>query len=288
MNDAADTIIRQSQLLGRLVMDYDTTEEVGQVDQLWVDVKSSQVRGLTCKSGFWGRDQQRFGWKQLKNIGHDGILVEGERGKRSHAVGDRIPDLDAAQPMIGLEVWTDAGDRVGHLVDFCLDIRTGTVTRYLFAAERDATEGVYGLPAAALVSAGRKRIMVGAEAVEQAELYADGLNPSTADPSSEFDPTDWRSFAKGAQSLAEQLQTQAERVSQQNFPELADQLREKTQQVKDQMQQRVSEAKDRLQSSQFQRPEPFSPQASKAKGKAKETIDIEAFEVWEDDGEESP
>ncbi|MBE9075985.1 PRC-barrel domain-containing protein [Romeria aff. gracilis LEGE 07310] len=275
MNDA-DTIIRQSQLLGRLVMDYDTTEEVGQVEQLLVEVKSSQVKGLTCKSGFWGRSQQRFSWEQLKNIGHDGILVEGERD---------TPDLDAAQPMIGLEVWTDAGDRVGHLIDFCLDIRTGTVTRYLFAAERDTIEGVYGLSAAALISAGRKRIMVGAEAIEQAELYADGLDPATAQ--SEFDPTDWRSFAKGAQSLAEQLQAQTEKLSQQNLPELADQLREKTQQVKDQMQQRVSEAKDRLQSSSFQRPEPFSPKASKAKGNAKETIDIEAFEVWEDDEETS-
>ncbi len=53
--DAA--IIRQGELVGRGIMAYETTEEVGAVEHLLVDLKQAKVIGLLCKTaGLIGRE----------------------------------------------------------------------------------------------------------------------------------------------------------------------------------------------------------------------------------------
>ena len=282
MAPSPPTPIQYSQLLNQLVIDYDTTEEVGQVEQLLVDVKTHQVEGIVCKSGFLGRHKRAFGWVQIETIGQDSILVK--------LLGSPESDkLETAQVMVGHEVWTDAGDRIGHLVDYCIHPQTGAVLAYLFAAEglRGIAEGVYRLSPDAIISAGRKRIMAEKTALETAEQFAPGFNQKAA-TAFEFLKTDyaktqqdWTEAVSGVQTIAEQLQTQRQKISSQAKDKLADvasQFQGKTRQVGDQVQDTLFELR-----TQFKHRRSSDSGSTAGDLETKDAIDITPLEEWPDD-----
>ncbi len=120
-------IIRQGELVGRGIMAYETTEEVGSVEHLLVDMKTAQVVGLTYKApGLIGR-KHALDWDQLVKIGGDRIVIQTEAPEAIKS------QLSAAQEITYLEVWTDGGDYIGQVVDVCFDQSTGQVQQYLFA-----------------------------------------------------------------------------------------------------------------------------------------------------------
>lgn len=274
---ADQSVLRQSSLLGRLMLDYDTTNELGQVDALLVDLSQGEVVGLLCKGPLWQRQQPIYSWDQITNIGQDSIVLR--------AQGSDLPNA-AAQPMVGLEVWTDMGNCVGQIVDYRFE-RQGTVVQYLFAQTDQS--GLYGLVPDAIISAGRKRIMVSASSVEQADYFANESTP--------LDPQDWQTTAQvTAQTLADQVQQRAQGLSnyaQENWitEDLNQQLQDKTRQLQDRTQglrsqfnQQVSKAKkrlsplnkaleDTLENTLDQFSNPTQPPS----------IDVDSFEVWEDD-----
>ena len=278
---ADQSVLRQSSLLGRLMLDYDTTDELGRVDDLLVDLSQGQVVGLLCKGPLWQRQRPIYSWNQITNIGQDSLVLHGQRAAQPNA---------AAQPMVGLEVWTDLGNCVGHIVDYRFE-RQGTVVQYLFAQTEQP--GLYGLAPEAIISAGRKRIMVSAPSVEQADYFANESIPLA--------PQDWQTTAQAtaqntAQTLAEQVQQRAQGLSsyaQENWltEDLNQQLQDKTRQLQDrtqglrsQLNQQVSKAKKRLsplnkalEDTLENTLDQFSPPTPPP------SIDVDSFEVWVDD-----
>jgi sporulation protein YlmC with PRC-barrel domain len=160
---ASAATIRQSQLLGRLVLDRATTETLGRVASLWVDPRAARVLGLTVRSGQLplGSTLRACGWSQVAAIGDDSVLIDG-------TAADRLQQPEGAFDLIGHELWTDAGNRIGTLVDFELDLVDGRVRRYLFRREAVAEMG-YAIDPAAVISGGPKRLLVQAAAAEAAE-----------------------------------------------------------------------------------------------------------------------
>lgn len=331
------TIIRQGELVGRGVMAYETAEAVGIVEYLLVDVKRAQVVGLMCKAaGLLGR-KQSLSWSQLVNIGRDCLVIHSEISSEFAAVEDQ---LAAAQNMVGLEVWTDGGDLIGQVVDLSLDLETGIVQQYLFtlhapsgsdapvAAELDddfdaeepavAPVIAYAIAPGAIISAGRKRMMVAEEDAQKSQPYEQPLN-LTAKPTAGGTSADWRPeplempadfgdlLQKGqsfAGKMTERVKQQAKRFTDERFadqgrgdsdalPEITEQLQAKTDQVKQQMQQRFTKAKgqldhqleDRLGNTPLGRS--LSEQLNRFThphvSERPDPIDVEAFEVWEED-----
>lgn len=305
--DAA--VIRQGELVGRGVMAYETTEEVGTVVHLLVDVRRSHVVGLTCKTGGLIGRKQSLNWDQLVNIGRDSLIVKMEAAPDFAVAGEA--DLAAAQDMTGLEVWTDGGDRIGHIVDFCLNLETGEVQQYLFAldAESDSllqpapepeeiptdsrldeplgveepvpndenlvaeSVTVYGIKPQAVISAGRKRMMISEAAARQSEPYEQLLNITAGSAQGTTEspinwrpeqlpemPTDFNELLQKGQSMAgkvtervrqrakqftdEQLASQ-DFVSGDSLPDITEQLQEKAQQARQQMQSQFGKVRDR-------------------------------------------
>ncbi|MEM8502326.1 MAG: hypothetical protein AAF716_04155 [Cyanobacteria bacterium P01_D01_bin.1] len=358
--DAA--IIRQGELVGRGIMAYETTEEVGVVEHLLVNVQQAAVVGLTYKTlGLIGR-RQSLDWAQLVKIGKDRIVVQAEIAE---AIESR---LSAAQDMTDLEVWTDGGDLIGRVVDVCFDQSSGQVERYLFAlrVDEDADEmaeqaaGLYGEEAAdgldtletdeteetertekieetettrvyaieprMIVSAGRKRMMIAEEDARRSQPYhqrltlppkrvAEPVKPSwRPEPLSEV-PTEFGELLQKGQSLAGQVgdrvREQAKRLADRRLadtrldqsqgevpdievPDITEQLQEKTEQVKQQLQKARERAKEqignrglekRLGKTAFGRAlgSTFNKLNSQGSEPAAEPIDIESFEVWEEE-----
>ena len=277
------TPIRQSQLLNRLVIDYHTTEEVGRVDQILVDGRTHQVEGIVCKSGLLGRHKRAFDWMQIETIGQDSILVKLQGGPESDK-------LEMAQTMIGHEVWTDAGDRIGHLVDYCIHPTTGAVLTYLFSAAglRGMAEGIYCLLPSAIISTGRKRIMAEKTALETAEQFTEGLNQKAAN-AFEFLKSDYAKTQKdlteavgGAQAIAEQWQTQRQKLSSQAKDKLADvasQFKQQTRRVGDQVQDKLFDLTTQLKSQQSSESE----LTARDQEAPHHEIDLTPLEEWPDD-----
>lgn len=209
-------IIKRSDLLGRLVIDQQSTEELGHIDQLFIDVQTQQIAIVKCKSGFLDRTAHTFGWADINSIGTDSVLINWNEK-------DFTEPSDAISPMIGLELWADSGNKVGIVKDYCLDSETGRIVDYLFASGgwRSIQEGLYCLPGAAVISVGRKRVIAKDEALQSAEPFSGGLQEKFSQVAKflkeDYDKTqaDMASLLEDAQSRASKLQDSAQHVTAQ-------------------------------------------------------------------------
>jgi len=55
-------LIKQSQLIGKLVLDRQTMEEIGKVDRVWLNPHTHRIIGFTSKSGLLGMKKRSFAW----------------------------------------------------------------------------------------------------------------------------------------------------------------------------------------------------------------------------------
>ncbi|NEP60008.1 MAG: photosystem reaction center subunit H [Symploca sp. SIO2G7] len=165
-------VLKQTELLNRLVLDRHTTEEVGRVVQVLLDPPANRVVGLTCKSGFLGSKKRSFTWAQIESIGIDSIMID---VSPEETLTDKQETWDV---LIGHEVWTDAGNKVGKLADYLLNPKTGNVISYLFSSNgwRGMVDGLYLLPPTAISSIGSKRIIALEALLQNSERYTEGLN----------------------------------------------------------------------------------------------------------------
>ncbi|MDJ0589111.1 MAG: PRC-barrel domain-containing protein [Pleurocapsa sp. MO_226.B13] len=225
---------RQSELLDRLVLDFDTTEIVGRVKKLWLDVKSNRVKGLTCAHGTFNREKHSFSWDKVVTVGHDSILVKTE--EREEVEPESIDNV------IGLKVWTDAGNKVGRLADYCIDTTTGTVTAYLFTSNgwRGIAGGTYILDPDGVITVGSKRIIVAEASIQNAQQYEEGLTQKIQH-AKQFvrediakSRSDFGVAVRNTQKAAERLQTKAHHateVAKDKLSNAAKQLQHKSKQV---------------------------------------------------------
>lgn len=225
-------VVRQTEVLNRLVLDRRTTEEVGRVEQLWLNPQSHQIIGFTCKAGFLGNKKCAFSWKEIETIGDDSILVNYDPA----AIEPPKPDLVS---LIGHEVWTDAGNKAGKIVDYLFIPQTGDIVEYLFISNgwRGVLDGIYLLSSIIITSVGSKRVIVPDEVVQVPVQYTEGLTQRFSQ-AAEFlkddvkkTHLDWQAVKRKAQSLSEQVKEKTQNLSEQ---------------VKDKTQTLTSIAKEKL------------------------------------------
>ncbi len=209
----SDAIVDRHTLLNRLVLDRRTTDEIGRVDRLWMDPQTHRVIAVGCKTGWLGRDRRCFSWQQIETVGGDSILVN----------FSDVPEYElpsTAEVAIGNELWTDAGNAAGRIADYRIEIKTGQIVEYLFAARglRGIAEGIFQLKASAVESMGRKRAIAKDDAVQNAPQYAEGLGQKL-DRAAEFFKEDytktsdnWQAFGQGAQKFAQQFKKTAQQA----------------------------------------------------------------------------
>ena len=226
--------VRQSKLLDRLVLDFDTTEVVGRVEKLWLDILSHQVKGLTCSSGIFNREKHSFFWNKVVTVGHDSVLVKTE--DREEVEPESIDNV------VGLKVWTDAGNKAGRLVDYCIDITTGNVTAYLFSSSgwRGIAGGIYTLDPEGVITVGNKRIIVAEDSMQNARQYEEGITQKIQHVKQFVredivkSRSDLGVAVRNTQKAAERLQTKAHyttEAAKEKLSNAIEQLQHKTKQV---------------------------------------------------------
>ncbi|WP_413162176.1 PRC-barrel domain-containing protein [Capilliphycus salinus ALCB114379] len=167
-------MIKRSELINRLVLERNTVEDLGRVEQLWINPQSHQVVALTCKSGLIRGQKRVFTWDNIVQIGDDAVLVNRPISQEESDENPTKPE----QAIHGMnhEVWTDAGNKIGSIVDYIFEQKTGFINHYLYTSQglRGVLEGVYILPATAVSSAGNKRLIVLEAAIKTPQQYSEG------------------------------------------------------------------------------------------------------------------
>ncbi|PSB15488.1 hypothetical protein C7B76_13610 [filamentous cyanobacterium CCP2] len=197
---SATSITRQSDFIGRLVLDQKTAEELGRVAELWLVPKTHQIIGLSCKAGLLGTQRHSFTWSQVESIGDDSIIVSALEG------------VDAEKPegaigLIAQDVWTDSGNQVGGLIDYRFDAETGDVIDYVFVFNgwRSIADSGYCLLPSAIVSMNAKRIIVAEAATQNPKKFVGRLDQGVASIK-EFLKADLARTQQDVQSIATRLQ----------------------------------------------------------------------------------
>ncbi|ABW27779.1 PRC-barrel domain-containing protein [Acaryochloris marina] len=213
MADAAK-IMRHSQLLNRLVIDRDTTEELGRIDVVWMHPPAHRVMGFICKPGFMTKQRYAFNLKQLYRIGPESILVS------SGAAETNVKEVALLETLIGLELWTDAGERLGRIIDCLFDRQTGNITHYLFKSGgwRGFTSGVYQLPPRAVMSFGRKKVLVTAKVSANLKVFQEGLEDRLVQVSDRIKSgytQELDSLTSRAQKLTQQAEERLQKLAEQ-------------------------------------------------------------------------
>jgi uncharacterized protein YrrD len=168
----APEFIKQSELLEQLVLDRATMDELGRVEVLWSYPKVHRVLGFICKTGFLDRRKMAFNLDQLEKLGSNGILVNSAPVETDR---DRVQHLET---LLGCEVWSDEGDKVGRITDYLFHLKTGSIRHYLMASSglQGLSGKTYALYPSQILGIGRGRVMVSAGILPGLELYQEGLD----------------------------------------------------------------------------------------------------------------
>lgn len=258
-------LIKQSDILNQLVIDIESAEELGRVDHVWMIPESHKVMGLVCKSGLLGSQKKLVTLSQIAAIGSDGVMINFDQ---TEVIAE---EPKQSTSMIGHEVWSDGGDRVGKITDLLFDAQTGEVMEYLFVSSgwRGVTEGTYLLPPASIRSLGTKRIIISETSAQEPVLYSEGLRQKVtqARESITEQAKDLTEQAKErAQTLTEQAKERAQSLGEQvkeRAQSLGDQARERSQALVDQVKERsqtlTDQAKDQLSQDEVVQGTPSAP-----------------------------
>lgn len=244
-------IARQGELLNRLVLDRDTAEELGRVEQIWMVPELHRVMGIICTTGFLKGKKQMFTLVQIEAFGADSIVVN---SSHTSVNPEEIKPIDS---LIGREVWSDAGNKIGKLTDYLFDPATGEITQYLFVSRgwSSLTDGSYLLQPSMILGLGSKRVMISNNAAQEISVYTEGLKHKVAKVSnflqSDYEQTkqDVKSWLGGIQAITsqakEQLQTLGGQAKEQ-AQVVGEQLKDKTQTLAEQAQEKSQILKETL------------------------------------------
>ncbi|MEO0377114.1 MAG: PRC-barrel domain-containing protein [Cyanobacteria bacterium P01_A01_bin.17] len=164
-------LIRHRDLLNLLVIDRATTDELGRVEVVWMHPPAHRVLGFICKTGPLGGPKLAFNLKQIHQLGPKSIVANG------NAVGTNTSEVKLLESLIGLEVWSDKGNKIGKIIDCLFDLKSGVITQYLFRSDgwRGVTGGVYQLPTGSIQRFGKKRVFVSGTVTRKPKIYQEGL-----------------------------------------------------------------------------------------------------------------
>jgi uncharacterized protein YrrD len=289
-------VLRQSELLNQLVLDRNSLEELGRVEVLWIYPPKHQVLGFVCKSGFLGAKKAAFKLAQISTLGANGILTQGQSEETD---ADKVRKLES---VIGHEIWSDAGNKVGRITDYLFNLQTGAITQYLFLSSGwgGIAGDVYQLPPTQIFSVGSKRVLVSEATAHQCMLYREGIKQKLTKVGDvlkedyEQATQEWRSLTQRAQSATEdakgRLQTLAEQAKERAHV-LSQQAKQKAQtlseQIKTESQTIAQQAKERSQTLAEQVKE-RTQTLGKQVEEGIQTLTVQAEEIFDPDVKHAP
>lgn len=222
--------MKQSELIHQLVLDRQTLETVGRIEQLWMYPKQHRVLGFVCQSHILKGRKSVFKLSQLNSLGSNGILMQGDPQDTDAGTVKQLESL------LGCELWSESGDRLGKILDFQFNLNNGLIRHYLWVPSQLSrlTGDLYQLTPDEVVSVGNQRVLVSNEIARQPKPAQAGLQITLKKIKQDLKEDysnltqNFQTWMQEAQTLAvqtkEQAQTWVNQVSQLDWEETLENL----------------------------------------------------------------
>jgi hypothetical protein len=174
----------------------------GWVEMVWMHPAVHRILGFVCHSEWQGK-RFAFNLGQVFQLEGDTILV------RSRPVEARPEQIAVLETLIDHELWDDAGNRIGKIIDCQFSLHTGVIEYYLFRAEgwRGATGALYQLPPDKILDFSRQRVRVAKVPIDHWTAEQEGIE---------------QKVTKTAQQIQASLSTKTQQLTQQARERLQD------------------------------------------------------------------
>ncbi|UBF25281.1 PRC-barrel domain-containing protein [Kovacikia minuta CCNUW1] len=235
------TVIRQSELLNQLVLNRDTMEELGRIDILWMYAPANRVLGFVSKSGFLGGKKLAFKLTQISALGANGVLTH---DKPEETNAEKVSKLET---LIHCEVWSDSGEKVGKIIDYIFNLKTGEISKYLFVSSGlgGVTGEVYELAPTQILSLGRRRVLVPNYAINSFAIYREGIKQKLT-KAGEFLKEEKTQVTEELKTLSKRAQEGTEQAKGRFF-NLTGQLRARAHSLAEQAKETIQTLNEQLQ-----------------------------------------
>jgi uncharacterized protein YrrD len=173
---------KAKQLIGMPVVTFDRGTKIYDVEDVIIDPQRRQVLALVVMEGSLFHSALAIPFGRISAIGQDAVIVPDRKAVIEVNRDPVLKKLNDHQIINGLRVLTDDGRRLGQVVDFALDDKTGEITSYDVSIGRmlNVTQGLRTVPADIVVNMGQRVMYVpaafGAQFDEQVGGWAGALD----------------------------------------------------------------------------------------------------------------
>jgi len=121
-------VVRLTRLRGMPAVDLTTAHRIGWINDVFIDPKSGSIQALELRTIADG-DIKRVSALDVRRIGHDAVIMLPNADGAPRRAGDTA-GLVNVSALVGLEVMSDAGNRIGYLSDAYISPETLEVDAY--------------------------------------------------------------------------------------------------------------------------------------------------------------
>ncbi len=117
-------------LLGLQVLEVETGTQIGEVQEVVLDIEGAIVLGIVITSANWFNDDRGIAFEDLFSIGRDAVMVRNKRAVRE--VASFLPQNNYYHfyDLFEKQIFTETGLQLGVLVDIAFDDSTGEIKGY--------------------------------------------------------------------------------------------------------------------------------------------------------------
>jgi uncharacterized protein YrrD len=145
------------ELVGIDVVSLEDAARVGRTDGLVVDRARREVAGFVIDVGF--REAKALSFEDICTVHEESIMVRSADAVRPLSAQPRLREMaDRGLSIDGLPALDDAGDRVGTVVDYFVDVASGAIAR--LAIDPSDEQGARSIPADRLLGIGDELVLV--------------------------------------------------------------------------------------------------------------------------------
>lgn len=150
-------------LLGLPVLETESGTQIGEVQEVIIDIDQAMVRGIIIANANWFTSEQGIKFGDLSSIGRDAVMVRSEAVVQAVDVFISATDkVYRLKELLDKHIYTESGLQLGMLVDLGFEPATGEIKAYR-VSDGVITDLLYGrmslpLPQAQIV--GQDKVIV--------------------------------------------------------------------------------------------------------------------------------
>ncbi len=233
-------VVKQSELVNQLVINRDNMEELGRVEVLWMYAPSHRVLGFVCKAGLLSKKKKAFKLSQVSSLGTNGILTHSQPEETN---AEKVSRLES---IINCEIWSDSGQKVGKIIDYIFNLKTGEISKYLFISSHlDFVTGeIYQLFPSQVLSIGRRRVLVPEYALKNLSIYREGIKQKLT-KATEFLKEEKEQVAQELKTLTQRAQETTQQAKG-RFWNLTERLKDRVQSISQEAREKIHSLSEQL------------------------------------------